>query len=220
MQPARVANARLEGQPRSDVSAVRSWSPALLPTRPLHCAPSATRPWQGGAAEEAPVGPSGFPWESGLMAYLHFKGSLGRYLCTLVYRGGVVLIGYQLSTLASPQHLTSLCSYSSQGRVAVSRNPSLQEVARGSAAPAAPPRATLSWPSPARIPEMGFKLTSGTNKPVSPSWWKSHRPENGEFKGFGGQMLHRAVAFCSFLHEILLFKCREPLPRLALQPSA
>lgn len=31
---------------------------------------------------------------------------------------------------------------------------------------------------------------------------------------------HQAPAFCSFQHEVLLFKRKEPVPRLAPQPSA
>lgn len=57
------------------------------------------------------------PASRGRLAHLHFRGSLGRYLCPSVYRDNVFLIVYQLRTLASQQHLPSLCSYSSQGKV-------------------------------------------------------------------------------------------------------
>lgn len=95
------------------------------------------------------------------MAYLRFKGSLGKCLCTLVYGGSVVSMGYQQSTLASQQRLASLCSCSSQRKVAVSRNLSLQEVAQGSVTSSSLPCDTWSWAIPAPhhgAPEVGFKL--------------------------------------------------------------
>lgn len=42
------------------------------------------------------------------------------------------------------------------------------------------------------------------NKPVSLSWWKSHRLEKGRFKGFGGQMLPMAGSGGAALSSYLL----------------
>lgn len=45
---------------------------------------------------------------------------------------------------------------------------------------------------------------AGMNQPVSPSWWKSRRPEKGQFKGFGGQMLPMAGSGGAALSSHLL----------------
>lgn len=64
------------------------------------------------------------------------------------------------------------------------------------------------------------------NKPISLSWWKSHRPATGQLKGFGGQtlpvagsgLLHFApfsMKFCYF-NAMSLSHARVPSPVPAL----
>lgn len=153
MQWPRVAGAWPERQPCRDISAVRS--PALLPTRPLRSAH---------VCREAVARRS---CQRQLVASRRRAASWLSCILKEALEGiGVPLVSWQcgfdrVSTLASRQHLASLCSYSSQGKVIVSRNLSLREVAWGSVVLAALPRATLSWSIPApwhSIPEMGFKL--------------------------------------------------------------
>lgn len=161
------------------------------------------------------------PASHGRLAHLHFRGSLGRYFYPPMYGDNMFLIVYQLSTLASQQHIPSLCSYSSQRKVGFEQEPVPKGRARGVCDARSPP----PQPSPQHsYSEMDFKacLRAGMNKPISLCWYKRHRPEKGQFKGFGGQTLPVAVSggaargsslllpFCSFQHEV--YKHRDPFP--------
>lgn len=115
-----------------------------------------------------------------------------------------------------------------RGRLAVSRNLSPREVAGEGVCDAQSPS---PHPSPQHsYSEMGFKacVRAGMSKPISLSWYKIHRPEKGQFKGFRGQMFPaagsggggsmRLFPFAPFSMEFI--KTGTPFPFLAPHPSA
>lgn len=157
------------------------------------------------------------PASYGGLAHLHFRQSLGRYLCPLHVLRHCVFGSDQLSTLASQQHFPSPCSYSSQ-KVDCEE----ESVPVGAGRGVCDAQSPSPYPSPQHnYSELNFKarVRAGMNTPISLSWCKRHGTEKRQIKGFGGKRFlwldlegqHQAPPFCSFQHEVYIHRDPHPI---------